>query len=115
MVKKTFLLGAVLLLLFVSAGCAKPAVNTAINAAVSGNAVTIQGFAFTPQVLEVKIGTTVTWTNNDTVLHVVKSSLFESPQLSQGQTFQYTFNQAGTYDYNCSIHPMMKGQIIVQQ
>jgi len=81
---------------------------------VSNEKVTIQGFAFMPQTLKIKTGTTVTWTNNDTAPHDIKSTLFLSPRLSQGQTFQYTFDQVGTYDYSCGIHPSMKGQIIVQ-
>jgi len=42
------------------------------------------------------------------------SASFKSPLLSQGQTFAQKFTTAGTYDYNCSIHPSMKGKIIVK-
>ena len=74
----------------------------------------IQNFSFVPGALKVKVGDTVTWTNNDSVPHQIKSDTFNSTALSKGQTFSYTFQAAGTFDYSCAIHPMMKGQIIVK-
>lgn len=117
MMKKSFLLIVGFLLVVTIAGCSKqvsrptPEPGTPV---VSGNNIYILNFAFDPQTLTVKAGTKVIWNNNDSATHTVKSTLFESPLLSSGQTFEYTFNQAGTYDYSCSIHPSMKGQIIVQ-
>ena len=80
------------------------------------NAVSIQNFAFNPSTLTVVNGTSVTWTNNDNVGHTITSTsgLFHSGTLSQGQTFSYTFTIPGTYNYTCSIHPSMRGTIIVQ-
>jgi plastocyanin len=83
-------------------------------AVVEGNAVKIQNFAFDPGTLTVKKGTTVTWTNNDSAPHQIKSATFNSSQLSKGQAFSFTFNETGTFDYSCSIHPSMLGKIIVQ-
>jgi len=77
-------------------------------------AVAISNFSFEPASVTVKVGTTVTWTNNDTAPHQIKSDTFNSPVLSKGQTFSFTFSAAGTYDYSCNVHPSMKGQIIVQ-
>ncbi len=82
-----------------------PMVSSTIN---------IQNFAFNPAALTVKAGDTVTWTNNDSVQHQIKSNTFNSAPLTQGQTFSFTFTTAGTFDYSCAIHPAMKGQIIVQ-
>ena len=100
------------------------ALSTAGGSAV---AVTIQNFAFTPQTLTVKAGTTVTWTNSDSAPHTVTSadgistsanttSLFDG-SLNSGATFSSTFTKAGTYYYVCSIHKSqagMHGAIIVQ-
>lgn len=90
--------------------------STAISPApsVEANAVNIQNFAFSPATLTVKKGTTVTWTNNDPAQHQIKSATFNSSQLSKGQTFSFTFNNVGTFDYSCAIHPSMLGKIIVE-
>jgi plastocyanin len=77
--------------------------------------ITIKNFSFSPSPLNIKVGTTVIWTNQDNVLHHIKSATFESGDLGQGQSFQFTFTAVGTYDYICKIHTSMKGQIIVSQ
>jgi len=81
----------------------------------SGNSVSIDNFAFNPSELTVSAGTTVTWTNNQQVTHTITfddGSL--NQQIASGATVQKTFSTAGTYTYHCSIHPSMKGTIIVQ-
>jgi plastocyanin len=88
--------------------------QTGAQTPVSGNAVNIQNFTFSPAALTVAKGTTVTWTNNDPAAHQIKSATFNSTQLNKGQTFSFTFNDAGTFDYSCAIHPSMLGKIIVQ-
>lgn len=80
----------------------------------SASAISIQGFAFSPATLTVKKGTTVTWTNNDSVIHTIKSASFNSGNLAKGDTFKFTFDTAGTFDYSCGVHPSMTGKIIVQ-
>jgi len=79
-------------------------------------AVTIQDFAFSPATITVAIGTTVTWTNEDSATHTVtsKTGLFNSGELSNGASFSYTFTAAGDYEYYCSIHPSMVGHVIVK-
>jgi amicyanin len=77
----------------------------------------IKGMAFNPANIIIKTGTTVTWTNEDSAPHTVTSdsgSLLNSPKLSKGQSFSFTFTSAGSLDYHCAVHPMMKGKIIVQ-
>jgi plastocyanin len=74
----------------------------------------IQNFAFSPATLTVKVGDTVRWTNEDTAPHAVSSDNFSSQTLSTGNTYEHAFQSAGTYSYICSIHPSMKGTIIVQ-
>jgi plastocyanin len=86
------------------------------TASTGGNSVTIAGFAFSPQSLTVKVGTKVTWTNNDGVTHTVTADkgAFSSGPISSGTSFSFTFTRAGTYTYFCSIHRGMKAMIIVQ-
>ena len=88
---------------------------TAPAAPVSGNQVNIDGFAFVPATLTVSAGTTVTWTNRDEEPHTVAASdgSFHSPGMGTGATFTHTFATAGTFDYVCSIHPMMHGTVVV--
>ncbi len=79
--------------------------------------VEIKGYSFNPPTITVPEGTTVTWTNNDNVTHTVTVKTgtgFDSGPLSPGETFSYGFNTTGTFDYGCSIHPSMSGEIIVQ-
>lgn len=77
--------------------------------------VSIQNFAFNPTPLNIKVGTTVTWTNNDPMPHQIKSDTFNSSALTNGQSFSFTFSTAGQYSYSCAIHPSMHGQIVVTQ
>jgi plastocyanin len=106
-----------------AAGCYSSPTPTATTAppapAGGGNSVTIKNFAFDPSILTVKTGTVVTWVNNDGVPHALVSdagspAAFSSDTLSTGTSYTFTFIQAGTYPYHCSIHPSMKGTIIVQ-
>ncbi len=77
--------------------------------------ITIQNLKFTPSNVTIKIGTTVTWTNQDKSPHIIASNdkMFNGNLHPKG-TFSYTFNKAGTYDYHCNIHRTMTGTIIVQ-
>ncbi|BBY04408.1 cupredoxin domain-containing protein [Mycobacterium seoulense] len=88
---------------------------TAPAAPVGGDQVTIDGFAFAPATLTVAAGTTVTWTNRDEEPHTVAASdgSFHSPGMGTGATFTHTFTDPGTFDYVCSIHPMMRGTVVV--
>jgi plastocyanin len=88
------------------------------STAVSGSKVdiTISGFKFDPDTVTVTIGTTVTWTNQDTTAHTVVADdgSWKSDSLAKGANFSFTFDKAGTYTYICSIHPTMKGTVIVK-
>ncbi|WP_048066247.1 cupredoxin domain-containing protein [Methanosarcina acetivorans] len=75
--------------------------------------VEIRDYKYIPDSLTVDVGQTVRWTNYDTVLHDVVGSGIESEYLKQGETFTYTFEQEGTYDYICTLHPSMEGKVIV--
>jgi plastocyanin len=78
--------------------------------------VKIDNFSFGPAELTVAVGTTVTWTNRDDIPHTVVSTdkVFKSKVLDTDEKFSYTFAQAGTFPYFCSIHPKMTGKVIVK-
>jgi plastocyanin len=78
--------------------------------------VTIKNFSFQPATLTVSVGTTVTWTNQDSVAHTSTSDtgVWDSGSLGTGQSFSFTFKHVGRFPYHCAIHPYMKGTIVVQ-
>jgi plastocyanin len=85
------------------------------DTAASEEEVIIEGFAFTPESLEITAGTTVTWTNNDAAMHTATADdgSFDTGAISQGESASVTFDEPGTYTYVCSFHPGMEGTIIV--
>lgn len=79
--------------------------------------VKIDNFSFGPSELTVPVGSTVTWINQDDIPHTVRGTdrkTIKSPVLDTDQKFSFTFSQAGTYEYFCSIHPKMTGRVVVQ-
>ena len=92
--------------------------SSASTESIPGGAqLTIAGFAFYPSVATVIIGmnNTVTWTNKDFADHTVTSisGLFDSNNLGDGQSWNFTFTTPGNYSYYCSNHPWMLGSIVV--
>ena len=90
-----------------------------IPAPEPGKAITeleIAGFTFVPETVKIPIGTTLTWTNTDPFPHTVttREPLFDSLGLYRDETFSYTFNQSGTFEYYCTIHPYITGKVIVE-
>ncbi|WP_329056157.1 cupredoxin family copper-binding protein [Amycolatopsis sp. NBC_01488] len=79
--------------------------------------VMMAGYAFSPAALTVHVGDTVTWTQHDQAPHDATTTSapvsFRSPQLSQGQSWSYTFRTPGTYAYYCSVHPDMRASVTV--
>jgi plastocyanin len=86
------------------------------STAASDNTISIKDMAFTPNSLQIKVGATVTWVNNDTVQHTVTSDtkVFDSGPIEPGANFTYTFTQAGSFAYHCDIHKSMIATITVQ-
>lgn len=73
--------------------------------------------AYSPQVLVIRAGTTVTWRNEDVNMqHLLQgdNNEFTTPMLDPGESFQFTFREKGTIQYTCLPHPWMKGTIIVR-
>jgi len=88
--------------------------------AAGGMAVSMQNITFSPNNLSVKVGDTVTWTNDEAVGHDVTADdgSFKSGApggLMQGDTFEHAFEKAGSFAYNCTVHPNMTGTIEVTQ
>lgn len=89
------------------------------SAAVSTTQVEIKDYAFGPATIKVKVGDTVTWTNQDSDRHDVvdDDSSADGPKsdlLSKGESYSFTFKKAGTFNYHCSPHPYMKAKVIVE-
>jgi plastocyanin len=79
--------------------------------------VKLKDTSFRPADLTVDKGTTVRWTNEDSINHTVTANdqKFDSGILSGGETFEFTFNETGAFDYHCTIHPsQMRGKITVK-
>ncbi|MDH5697235.1 MAG: plastocyanin/azurin family copper-binding protein, partial [Nitrosopumilus sp.] len=76
---------------------------------------------YDPEILDITAGTTVVWDNVDTTVHTVTSGIapetdgiFDSGMMSAGDVFEFTFTDAGTYDYFCTFHPWMVGTVNVE-
>jgi amicyanin len=96
-----------------AAGSQKPAAG---SSAAGGAEVKIDNFTFTPETITVPAGTQVTWTNHDDIPHniVSEDKSIKSKVLDTDEKFSFTFTSPGTYSYFCSIHPKMKGKVVVQ-
>jgi plastocyanin len=98
-----------------SAGSSAAAPSAGGQSGGAGASVDIKNFAFNPATLSVKVGDSVTWTNDDTTAHTVTADdkSFDSGNVAQGATFKHTFDAAGTFSYHCTIHSNMKATITV--
>jgi plastocyanin len=100
-----------------------PAAGAASAAAAAGtataNAVTVhmQNLSYNPATVEIPVGGTVTWVNDDPVPHTATArdrSLLQSGTIAPGQSFSQTFDMAGTIEYFCEFHANMNGTIVVK-
>ena len=73
--------------------------------------------SYNPNPIEIKVGNTVTWINDDSSPHTVTSSSndsnFDSDVLRRGEVFSFTFDKEGQYPYFCTLHPNMVGTVVV--
>lgn len=97
--------------------------GTVKAATPAGNsAVTVKQFQFMPAELTVKVGTSVTWTNQDDILHTATSGAtpgtadgkFDGQMDGRGKSFSHLFDQPGRYPYFCSRHTSMTGTVVVE-
>lgn len=105
--KKIGLLTVVLvsLLAFLAAGIAQGDGSKKVD---------IVNFAFKPATLTVTKGTKVEFENESRSAHTATGAAFDSKRLGPGKEFAVRFNQRGTFRYHCTIHPEMRGKIVVQ-
>ena len=82
--------------------------------------VAVHIFQFSPRTLEIKVGTTVTWTNGDQIEHTVTAGIpdssagdFSGTLATKGSVWSRKFDRPGTYPYYCSRHTSMRGEIRV--
>ncbi len=77
--------------------------------------IVIDNFTFAPTPLKVKVGTSVTWVNHDDIPHsiVCPDLKVKSHPLDTDDSFAYKFEQVGSYEYICGLHPHMHGQVVV--
>jgi 3',5'-cyclic AMP phosphodiesterase CpdA len=120
---RRLLLAATAGILAVLAGPHAPAHDMAMMAdapppgdPVATDKVSIDNFAFTPAIITVKAGTTVTWTNHDDIPHLVvaQDHSYRSKPLDTDDSFSRVFDKPGEYPYFCGLHPKMTGVVRVQ-
>jgi plastocyanin len=85
-------------------------------AVAADHRVVIEGMAFTPKVVAVKPGDTITWVNKDIFVHNVTAAAagIKSGDLKPGQSWRHTVRQGASFDYLCSLHPVMTGQVQIE-
>jgi plastocyanin len=88
------------------------------SAAISAGSKTIEisSFAYSPAAVTVKVGTTITFTNEESVEHTATSNiegLFDTGTLNKGQSVRLKMNKVGTFSFHCSFHAFMHGTIKV--
>lgn len=100
----------------ISSSSPVPAMEQGIIVSIVGNS---GQNSYNSNPIEIKVGDTVTWINNDSSPHTVTSSsdegniTFDSDVLRRGETFSFTFDQEGQYPYLCTLHPSMIGTVVV--
>src|SRR5574341_2302132 len=96
-------------------------VPLAINISIVEGSIPLGDKAYQPNPLHVKVGSTITWTNDDKTTHTATSGMitsneygkiFDSGYLSKGKSFTFVFDEPGNYEYFCLLHPTMIGKII---
>jgi YVTN family beta-propeller protein len=95
-----------------------PQAPAPVAAAPQGQAaaISIAGFAFVPATITISAGQSITWTNADPVDHTATSDdkIWDSGSVAPNANFTTTFAQPGTYAYHCTIHPFIRGTVVVQ-
>lgn len=76
--------------------------------------VSVVNFSFDPAILNINKGDTVVWTNEDSASHQIAGAGIDGTVIKKGQNYPFVFNDSGTFDYYCKIHPSMKGIVIVK-
>jgi len=110
--KKTITIGIIIAVIIIAAAFY---LYSTQSSAPEEKIISIKNLQFNPAVTNIATGDKITWKNEDSFTHdvTIDNGLFDK-DIEAGQSFSYTFNEAGTYEYHCDIHPSMKGTIIVK-
>lgn len=100
---------------FAATGAALVAVSARADGHAQNHAVTISGFAFSPANLTITRGDNVTFVNQDSAPHTAtaQNGAFDTGRLGNDDNATLTFESAGSFEYFCQFHPMMKGAITI--
>jgi len=123
---KAIALGSIFVLFAIVGGLTVPTAFAAVVSVPEGTAVPgceDTDECWDPSVVTVGVGETVTWSNDDTAAHTVTSGsaadgpdgVFDSSLFMAGAEFSHTFDEVGTFEYFCMVHPWMAGQVIVTE
>ena len=127
---------AAVLLAAVLTGCSSSdstdATSSSTGSNGDGTTIKLSQLMFMPATTTIKVGTKVTWTNDETISHTVTSGeptgvdmgtslrsgekpdgMFEKQLAKKGDSFSFTFDKAGTYPYYCDIHQGMNAEVVV--
>jgi plastocyanin len=96
--------------------CGSSAGAATCKAPSTTHTVPIDGLAFQPPALTVKVGDSIVWINKDPFPHTVTSQAggFDSHPLQQAQSWTYVASKKGEFSYICTLHPTMKGTLRVE-
>jgi plastocyanin len=97
-----------------TAGVALATVLGTGSAIAADQDVAISGFTFSPSTVTINVGDSVTWTNSDAQAHTATGNGWDTGDLGNGESGSITFQSAGTFDYQCTIHPAMTGRVVVR-
>lgn len=78
--------------------------------------ITIEAMQFSPKTIEVNVGDTVIWKNNDLVTHTATADnkAFISGDIPVHRSWKFVARKKGTFPYSCTLHPTMKGVLVVK-
>ena len=93
-----------------------PLGTNSLSVTIPVGAESLRNRAFMPDELDVAAGTTVTWVNTDSTTHTSTSNAsgWNSGNIAPGSSFSFAFQNAGTFQYHCAIHPGMVGTVLVR-
>ena len=110
--QRYFLIGSVIGLVFLLAGCGNDGVSSASAQPVATSTISIQDNAFEPAAAQVAVGETVIWNWEGSSDHNVVGDGFQSDTQNSG-SFTHQFDEPGTYEFRCTLHGGMNGRVIV--
>jgi plastocyanin len=91
--------------------------SAASLAGAADHRVVIDGMAFTPKLVAARPGDTITWVNKDIFAHNVTAAAagIRSGELQPGQSWRHTLRQGESFDYLCTLHPVMTGRVEIKE